>query len=299
MSFKKKLMALGIALAFSIAAAVPAFASQDDPFWTNYPNLTPYNTAYNLVIGQGSSQDQPLMARAIDASWSPSSITLFPTSDLADDVTWSVMPSSSGVSVTSSGSQQIDTAKYAAKTTASIAASAPYGPYYVKAAHPTNPYGYLGFTITLNPSTAQSNVNANVRIYNDGFAPSNLVLERSNVSVAYNNISTGINYASAMDALAAVAEADGVSHTASQGSEFVNSVTFTPDGSSTPITLENDDIDYLYWTYCVYDANGSKIDLSYNVGSEVYNIGAGCTVVWYYGSWADFPDALPSITPQS
>ena len=297
MSFKKKLMALGIALAFSVAAAVPAFASSSDPFWTSYPNLTPYNTAYNLVVGQGTSQTQPLMAQAIDGYWDEDSICLFPTSDLADDVTWSVIPSSSGVSVTSGGSQQIGTEKYAAKTTATIAASAPYGPYYVKAAHPTNPYGYLGYTITLNPGTALDSVNANVRIYNGGFASSNLVLNEAGVDVAYNDINTGINYPSAMDALAAASNI--VEHSATNGSEFVESVTFTPIGATTPITLINDDDNYLYWVYCVYDANGNRIDLSYNVGSEVYNIGAGCTVVWYYGSWTDFPDTLPNVTSQS
>lgn len=294
MSFRKKLMALGIALVFSVAAAVPAFASQDDPFWTNYPNLTPYNTAYNLVVGQGSSQDQPLMARAIDASWSSSSITLFPTSDLADDVTWSVMPSSSGVSVTSSGYTAVG-AEYAASTTASISASAAYGVYYINAAHPTNPYGNLGFTIAVNPSIAQDNVAANVRIYSEGLTADDLEVNKSNVSVACSNINTGINYPSAMDALAAVADSNGVWHTTSGGSELVNGVTFTPDGSSTPKTLNNNSQTGKYWTYCVYDASGNKIDLSYNVGSEVYNIGAGCTVVWYYGSWITFPDTLPSI----
>ena len=115
--------------------------------------------------------------------------------------------------------------------------------------------------------------------------------------VAYNDINTGINYPSAMDALAAASNI--VEHSATNGSEFVESVTFTPIGATTPITLINDDDNYLYWVYCVYDANGNRIDLSYNVGSEVYNIGAGCTVVWYYGSWTDFPDTLPNVTSQS
>lgn len=300
MSLKKKLVAVVVALAFSVAAAVPVLAYAYDSFWTDYPYLTPYNTAYNLVIGEGSSQEQPLMVQGWDGTNSNTSKSLFPTSTPAEEVTWSVMSEYPAVIVTSSGSAYIDSeGKYAAKTTATIPAIAPYGPYYIRATHPTNSDGYTGFTITINPSDPQLNMPTNVRIYNEGFTEDKLEVYATNVSVAYNNINTGINYPSAMDALAAVADANGVTHVTNNGSEMVTGVTYTPDEETTPVTWNNNTQTGKYWTYCVYDSNGNKIDLSSNVGAEVYNVSANNTVVWYYGSWTDFPDTLPYVTPES
>ena len=292
MSFKKKLMALGIALAFSVAAAVPALAYAYDPFWASYPNLTPYNSSYNYVIDQSSGGSQQISVQGLDANWTNTS--LFTATALADDINWSITPTVSNVTVTDNGHALVSPGKYRAPATVSVGSNAPYGPYYVEASNPVG--GTLGFSFAVNPSTPQSSVNANVRIYNGGLGSSYLALSQTNVGVACNNVTTsaGINYPSAMDALAAVAT---VSHYTYGGSEYVSGVTFTPTGSSTTITLPDPDnpISGYYWTYCVYDSNGNKVDLSYNIGSEVYAIDSGCTVVWVYGGWVTFPSTLSAI----
>ena len=290
MSFKKKLMALGIALVFSVAAAAPAFAETLDQFWLDYPNLTLYDSNYSYVLNRGGGQD--VAVQAIDGSWMAP--TLFQESGLADAISWSVIPAASGVSVVDNGHDG-DADIYGgfwAPARIGVSGTAAYGAYIVEAENPAE--NTIDFAVAVNPPEPQTNVSANVRIYNGGLGSSYLAKSSSDVSVAYNNIATTIKYPSALDALAAVANVSSYTY---GGSVYVNSVTFTPNNSDTAMTLPDltNPISNYYWTYCVYDSAGNRVDLSYNIGAEMYDIDSNCTVVWVYGGWVDYPSTLAEI----
>lgn len=271
----KKIAALGLAATMTMAMGLTAFAD------SNYPNITKYSNNYNEVVAASGSASFKVCA--VSSDWM--STRLF-TEDEATSVGWSVVPGSvSGVSVTGAAfdEEQDGEYTYSSKGDVTVAANAETGVAVVEATKGTSS---MDFTVAVNPSSPAADVNVNLRIYANGTK-----LVDTSGAVNYNNVPSDVKYPSAMDAVLMAGGA-----TAIETQEYGNSLQLkgaTVNGT----TYTNDNDTYKYWGYCVYDASGNKVDITDIAGAEVYDIDAGSTVVWNYGTWYTFPDTLAEVNP--
>lgn len=275
----KKVLSLGLAATMSMAMGLTAFASSS--FWTEYPNLTNYNTAYNTIINQNTGGSQDLMVQATSAYWYPNA--LFDSAADAASIGWTILNPKAGVTTTGSGSQLVN-GKYSAKTTVNVAADTEAGVVVVEADNKSQELsGYMDFSVIVNPSTSADDVAANVRIYTN-----NTLAASGSGDVAWDGVRTAVKYPSAMDAAALPEEV-----TAVNGS--LDTLTSMTIDGTTYENQANEDGSWSFWTYCVYDAEGKKVDLTAKVGAEAYDIDEGDTVVWVYGTGYTFPAQLSQI----
>lgn len=273
----KKIAALGLAATMTMAMGLTAFADSE------YPNITKYSNNYNEVVEASGSASFEVCA--VSSDWMTT--RLF-TADEAASVSWSVVPGSvSGVSVGSVAKREVTGSNYAFTSMGSVEVDedAETGVAVVEATKGTSS---MDFTVAVNPANPAADVNVNLRIYANGTK-----LVDTSGAVNYNNVPSDVKYPSAMDAVLMAGGA-----TAIDKQEYGNSWQLkgaTVNGT----TYTNDNSTYKYWTYCVYDASGAKVDITDIAGAEVYDIDADSTVVWNYGTWYTFPDNLAEVYPSA
>ena len=271
------LLVLGII--FSMGSA--AFAAQTDLDWTSVPNLTTYNMPFNKVVTQGQDGWAEFKVQAADSSYRP---LLFPSADY---------PNALGYSWSHQGGEGY----YSQDMTSEIISGYPSG--YVAKYHInlrpdvdigvnvlsiTSPAGgYLDLGLIVNPSSAQPDVNVNIRIYHDSVSTDNNLVSVTR-SVNCDAFRSEVNYPTAIDSVASVAQIpkDTAEHS-------VNAyITQLKVGE----TLYVGGVDYKYWMYAVYDSDGNRRPISLKVGGEAYMIEDGDTVVWLYGTWGSLPASI-------
>lgn len=283
----RKFATTGMATAIMLFMGATSFATD---FFTEYPNLTNYNTDYNYTIQKGSvTAYQPLMVQGAKSNWYGTS--LFNSLADANSINWDIVQGSTdAVSVSKQAPESVGN-QFAAKGKAKIDKSKNAGVAVVEATNKTN--GYMDFTVVLNPRDVQQDVSGvNVRAY-DASSGSFKFLKSNKGAVSTSAVSSNINYPSAMDAIAVVA--DNFVDDLQWGSKFLKNV-----------NINNKDYPYmeneLGWMYRVYDCEGNAtseqkmVDVSEKVGGETFDVELGQTVVWAYGGYSvQFPENLSEL----
>lgn len=283
----RKFATTGMAAAIMLSMGATSFATD---FFTEYPNLTNYNTDYNYTVEKGSgTKDQALMVQGATSNWYGTS--LFNNLADADSINWNIVQGSTdAVSVSKQAPESVAN-QFAAKGNATIDKSKNAGVAVVEATNKTN--GYMDFTVVLNPTSAQQDVSGvNVRAY-DASSGSFKFLKTSTGNVSTSAVKSNINYPTAMDAISVVA--DSFTYDVQWGSEFLKNVTI--NNKNYPY-MENE----LGWMYRVYDSTGTAtseqkmVDVSEKVGGETFDVESGQTVVWAYGDYSvQFPENLSEL----
>lgn len=283
----RKFATTGMAAAIMLSMGATSFATD---FFTEYPNLTNYNTDYNYTAEKGSgTKDQALMVQGATSNWYGTS--LFNNLADADSINWNIVQGSTdAVSVSKQAPESVAN-QFAAKGNATIDKSKNAGVAVVEATNKTN--GYMDFTVVLNPTSAQQDVSGvNVRAY-DASSGSFKFLKTSTGNVSTSAVKSNINYPTAMDAISVVA--DSFTYDVQWGSEFLKNVTI--NNKNYPY-MENE----LGWMYRVYDSTGTAtpeqkmVDVSEKVGGETFDVESGQTVVWAYGDYSvQFPENLSEL----
>ena len=271
------LLVLGII--FSMGSAT--FAAQNDLDWTSVPNLTTYNMPFNQVVTQGQIGNAEFMVQAADSSYRP---LLFPSADYPNALSYS-------------WSHQGEEGYYSDDMTSAIISGYPSG-YVAKynillrpdvdiganVLSITSPAGgYLDLGLIVNPSSAQPDVNVNIRIYHDSVSTDNNLVSVTR-SVNCDAFRSEVNYPTAIDSVASVAQIpkDTAEHS-------VNAyITQLKVGKNLYVGGVNNK----YWMYAVYDSDGNRRPISLKVGGEAYMIEDGDTVVWLYGTWGSLPASI-------
>lgn len=290
----KKIKTFAVASALVLSMARVASATD---FFETYPNLTAYNTNYTTTVTKSGSgrEDVELRVQGATSNWYTTS--LFDSATSVSNIKWSMVDgSNSAVSIDNANSiaESIVGEGYAAKKTATVDKTGNAGIAVVEAKNTKSGYtnSYMDFTVVVNPDNdnkIQTVSGVNVRAY-DKTSGSFKFLKSASGVVNTDNISSSINYPSAMDAIALVADEDGFTYGTQYGTEFLKNVTIK-------------DKDYAYkentsgWMYAVYDTSDKLVEISDKVGAESFDVKDGYTVVWAYvnGYYAGFPEKLSDL----
>lgn len=290
----KKIKTFAVASALVLSMAGVASATD---FFETYPNLTAYNTNYTTTVTKSGSgrEDVELRVQGATSNWYTTS--LFDSATSVSNIKWSMVDgSNSAVSIDNANSiaESIVGEGYAAKKTATVDKTGNAGIAVVEAKNTKSGYtnSYMDFTVVVNPDNdnkIQTVSGVNVRAY-DKTSGSFKFLKSASGVVNTDNISSSINYPSAMDAIALVADEDGFTYGTQYGTEFLKNVTIK-------------DKDYAYkentsgWMYAVYDTSDKLVEISDKVGAESFDVKDGYTVVWAYvnGYYAEFPEKLSDL----
>lgn len=290
----KKIKTFAVASALVLSMAGVASATD---FFETYPNLTAYNTNYTTTVTKSGSgrEDVELRVQGATSNWYTTS--LFDSATSVSNIKWSMVDgSNSAVSIDNANSiaESIVGEGYAAKKTATVDKTGNAGIAVVEAKNTKSGYtnSYMDFTVVVNPDNdnkIQTVSGVNVRAY-DKTSGSFKFLKSASGVVNTDNISSSINYPSAMDAIALVADEDGFTYGTQYGTEFLKNVTIK-------------DKDYAYkentsgWMYAVYDTSDKLVEISDKVGAESFDVKDGYTVVWAYvnGYYAGFPEKLSDL----
>lgn len=290
----KKIKTFAVASALVLSMAGVASATD---FFETYPNLTAYNTNYTTTVTKSGSgrEDVELRIQGATSNWYTTS--LFDSATSVSNIKWSMVDgSNSAVSIDNANSiaESIVGEGYAAKKTATVDKTGNAGIAVVEAKNTKSGYtnSYMDFTVVVNPDNdnkIQTVSGVNVRAY-DKTSGSFKFLKSASGVVNTDNISSSINYPSAMDAIALVADEDGFTYGTQYGTEFLKNVTIK-------------DKDYAYkentsgWMYAVYDTSDKLVEISDKVGAESFDVKDGYTVVWAYvnGYYAGFPEKLSDL----
>lgn len=290
----KKIKTFAVASALVLSMAGVASATD---FFETYPNLTAYNTNYTTTVTKSGSgrEDVELRVQGATSNWYTTS--LFDSATSVSNIKWSMVDgSNSAVSIDNANSiaESIVGEGYAAKKTATVDKTGNAGIAVVEATNTKSGYtnSYMDFTVVVNPDNdnkIQTVSGVNVRAY-DKTSGSFKFLKSASGVVNTDNISSSINYPSAMDAIALVADEDGFTYGTQYGTEFLKNVTIK-------------DKDYAYkentsgWMYAVYDTSDKLVEISDKVGAESFDVKDGYTVVWAYvnGYYAGFPEKLSDL----
>ena len=263
-------------------------------FFETYPNLTAYNTNYTTTVtksGSGS-KDVDFRVQGATSAWYPTS--LFDSATSVSNIKWSMVDgSNSAVSLKDGDTSEAEEVGdlFAAKKTATVDKTGNAGIAVVEAKNTKSGYtdSYMDFTVVLNPDTAnkiQTVSGVNVRAY-DKTKGSFKFLKSASGVVNTDNISSSINYPSAMDAIKLVADDNGYTYGVQYGTEFLENVTINKKSY-------NYSKNELGWMYAVYNTSGNLVGVSKKVGAETFDVKSGYTVVWAYvsGYDAEFPSTL-------
>ena len=290
----QKIKVLGLASAIMMSIGSLSFAVENDlsaedaTFFSNYPNLTSYNTEYTFIYDKDSGdKSQILKVQAASPNWSPK---LFDTITQANSISWNKIVGTSNA-VTSVNKVNVTpddiegSGGFSAKANTTIDTSAEAGVTIVEATNGTYG-GYMDFTVVINPIDAQTQSGINVRAYDKTSGSFEFLASGTN-TVNSTTVSSNINYASAMDALGVIGT--DISAPISYGTPYLTSVTIN-------------DIPYIAqgssgWMYAVYNVDGTLSSISNKVGAETFNVSEGQTVVWAYvnGYDAGFPNTLSEL----
>lgn len=294
----KKIKTFAVASALVLSMAGVASATD---FFETYPNLTAYNTNYTTTVTKDGSGKEKVNFRVQGASSNWYKTSLFDSAASVENIKWSMVDgSNSAVSLDGVDSEKAESIaepvgnQVAAKKTATVDKTGNAGIAVVEAKNTKSGYpnSYMDFTVVLNPDNAnkiQTVSGVNVRAY-DKTSGSFEFLNSATGTVNTDDISSSINYPSAMDAIALVADEDGFTYGTQYGTEFLQNVIV-------------DGISYEYqenekgWMYAVYDTSGNLVGVSEKVGAETFDVKSGYTVVWAYvnGYYAGFPSTLSSL----
>ena len=297
MQIKKiKTFAVASALVLSMAGV-----ASDTDFFETYPNLTAYNTNYTTTVTKSGSgrEDVELRVQGATSAWYPTS--LFDSDTSVSNIKWSMVDgSNSAVSIDNANSiaESIAGKGYAAKKTATVDKTGNAGIAVVEAKNTKSGYtnSYMDFTVVVNPDNdnkIQTVSGVNVRAY-DKTKGSFKFLKSASGLVNTDNISSTINYPSAMDAIKLVADNNGYTYGVQYGTEFLENVTINNKSYN---YSENE----LGWMYAVYNTSGNLVGVSEKVGAETFDVKSGYTVVWAYVSGYDagFPSTLSGFDTTS
>lgn len=285
-----------IAVASALVLSMVGVASATD-FFETYPNLTAYNTNYTNTVtkADSGSQDVILKVQGVSSDWS--STSLFDTPTSVGNIKWSMVDgSNSAVSLKGGETSEADAVGnlFAAKKIATVDKTGDAGIAVVEAKNTKSGYtnSYMDFTIVVNPANTnkiQTVSGVNVRAY-DKTSGSFVFLKSATGVVNTDNISSSINYPSAMDAIKLVADQNGYTYGVQYGTEFLQNVTI--NGQSYEYEANN-----YGWMYAVYNEAGNLVGVSEKVGAETFDVKSGYTVVWAYvnGYNAGFPSTLSTL----
>lgn len=284
------------AVASALVLSMAGVASATD-FFETYPNLTAYNTNYTTTVTKSESGSQNVDFRVQGATSNWYTTSLFDSDNSVSNIKWSMVDgSNSAVSLKDGDTSEAEAVGdlFSAKKTATVDKTGNAGIAVVEAKNTKSGYtnSYMDFTVVLNPDTAnkiQTVSGVNVRAY-DKTSGSFEFLNSATGTVNTDNISSSINYPSAMDAIKLVADNNGYTYGVQYGTEFLQNVIV--DGTSYEYKKNEKG-----WMYAVYDTSGNLVGVSEKVGAETFDVKSGYTVVWAYvnGYYAGFPSTLSSL----
>lgn len=188
-----------------------------------------------------------------------------------------------GVSVGSTSAVDISNngSNYAAKATVTVPKHLSYGPKMVNASIPesTGWNGKLDLGVILNSTQNLSARNVKISFYNGRPGePGTVELKNDTVRVVSpGKVESVLKYASALDA--AKESATELTTTGSGINQYAKKITVGG------VTLEEDPVNHIGWSYRIYNNAGIVQNNSDKVGAEVAPVSGGFRVVWAYGPW--------------
>ena len=156
-----------------------------------------------------------------------------------------------------------------------------YGPKMVNASIPesTGWNGKLDLGVILNPTQNLSARNVRISFYNGRPGALGTVQLKSETvrRVSPNKVMSVLKYASALDA--AKESATNIDLAGSGINQYARKITVGG------VTLEEDPVNHIGWSYRIYNNSGNVQNNSDKVGAEVAPVSGGFRVVWAYGPW--------------
>ena len=279
MNLRKKFVTLMLSLGLVAGMGTAAFAADDAAVnLLPYPNKGEFNkvVTYNPNNPNGNPNPVDLMVQGANINYLPEPFSATKAASVQFNAFDGVsVGSTSAVPISNNGSN------YAAKATVTVPTSLSYGPKMVNASIPgsTGWNGKLDLGVILNPTQNLSARNVRISFYNGRPGePGTVELKNETVRVVSpGTVQSDIKYASALDA--AKESATDIDLAGSGINQYARKITVGG------VTLEEDTVNHIGWSYRIYDNSGNVQNNSDKVGAEVAPVSGGFRVVWAYGPW--------------
>ena len=244
-------------------------------------NLLPYpdKGEFNKVVTykpNGNPNPVPLMVQGANINYLPEPFSATKAASVQFNAFDGVsVGSTSAVDISNNGSN------YAAKATVTVPKHLSYGPKMVNASIPgsTGWNGKLDLGVILNSTQNISARNVKISFYNGRPGELGTVQLKSETVrvVSPGTVQSDIKYASALDA--AKKSATELKTEGSGINQYAKKITVGG------VTLEEDPVNHLGWSYRIYNNSGIVQNNSDKVGAEVAPVSGSLRVVWAYGPW--------------
>ena len=276
MNLRKKFVTLMLSLGLVAGMGTAAFAADDAAV-----NLLPYpdKGEFNKVVTynpNGNPDPVDLMVQGANINYLPEPFSATKAASVQFNAFDGVsVGSTSAIPISNNGSN------YAAKATVTVPTSLSYGPKMVNASIPgsTGWNGKLDLGVILNSTQNLSARNVRISFYNGRPGePGTVELKNETVRVVSpGTVQSDIKYASALDA--AKKSATDIDLAGSGINQYARKITVGG------VTLEEDPVNHIGWSYRIYNNSGNVQNNSDKVGAEVAPVSGGFRVVWAYGPW--------------
>ena len=243
-----------------------------------YPDKGEFNkvVTYNPNNPNGNPNPVDLMVQGANANYWPEPFSATKAASVKFNAFDGVsVGSTSAVDISNNGSN------YAAKATVTVPKHLSYGPKMVNASIPgsTGWNGKLDLGVILNSTQNLSARNVRISFYNGRPGePGTVRLKKKTVRVVSpGTVQSDIKYASALDA--AKESATDIDIAGSGINQYAKRITVGG------VTLEEDPVNHIGWSYRIYNNSGIVQNNSDKVGAEVAPVSGSLRVVWAYGPW--------------